>query len=595
MSEQRQYAFCPKCGAVMSDGVCPSCGPKRRIRKRQMSGAGRSAEQKMLQADRSYQEQKIRRTGQMARMVLLFMASTGILLIFLLICNAVKGMVFRNLEQRFESEEQEQWSEAPAEVPDAYVDDIFDGSLVTEDPDAHGEYLHGTGKLSGGRPAVDTSEKYPYVPDPEEDFYWEITDAFEYNLSYTVEWESIEMGPAVNGQKSSYQFPQAQMEDEALEERINSRIQEMLSVEIEGREKRSSAIYYVTYMSEDVLSIVLRLRVVDDSDGYVHSFIRAVNFDMHTGEEIPPEEIMPISLGLCARFWNLCAWEHPGRQETIDNFESVEALAERLMDERQSFVYYTPVGVELGLNGEDGGWFSVTLNREHSLPFYRYFLKGSDYEPEPDYIPSADDAYYRRLVNAVPAKFMDSVEFVDRSYEDETGRYYFHYPQLTGDRFPNEENINAQIERLACPGSAEAYIGAPDGVETVSYVTYMDEEIMSVVVCMYNYRFNYEGIWEDLDMLFCITFDLTTGQEIPKDEIIDIDIGLARQFQALVAEQEDKNEDTFGALNETPEEILKWYLTDDWNNLVFYTPVGLEVGYNRIGYYVTVTMKENKT
>ena len=95
---------------------------------------------------------------------------------------------------------------------------------------------------------------------------------------------------------------------------------------------------------------------------------------------------------------------------------------------------------------------------------------------------------------------------------------------------------------------------------------------------------------------FSITFDLTTGEEIPKDEIIDIDIALARQFQELMAEQEDKNEGAFEVLNiNTPEEILKQDLSDDWNNLVFYTPAGIEAGVNRAAYYVTVTIKEEKT
>lgn len=575
MSEQRQYAFCPKCGAVMRDGVCQSCG----------YGKIKQKAEKGIQID--LPKRKNKKTANA-----MGIAAAGIAIMAII---AAMGWmaVISTLPKGAESEE-DFWSGQPSEAPaDSWYnsDWAFDGSLVTEDVYASGEYLHGRGMLRGGRPAVEID--YPYVPSPEEDFCWELADAFVYNLSYTVGWKSVKMGPSVALQKDSYELPQVEMEDEALAERINSKIQEMLSVELKDDEERPTATYYVTYMSEDVLSIVLRLGIRSESDGFIHAFLKALNFDMHTGEVIPPEEIMPISLGLCARFWSLCCWEHPESQEIIDNFESVEALAKRLMDDGQRFVYYTPVGVELGLNEADGDWLSVTLNREHSLPFYRYFLKGPNYEPEPDYIPSAEDAYYRRLVNAVPAEFMDSVEFIGRSHEDETGRYYFYYPQLTGGRFPNEEEINAKIEALACPISDQAYIGAPEGVETVSYVTYMDEEVMSVAVGTYTYFFNYEGLWEDFGMLQCITFDLTTGQEIPKDEIIDIDIALARQFQELMAEQEEKNEGAYDVMNlDTPEEMLKWDLTDDWNNIVFYTPVGIEVGFNRVGYYVTVTMKD---
>ncbi len=583
MSEQNRYDFCPKCGAVMRDGVCGSCGYGKINQKLEQGG------QKKIQKTRDKKTATIAGAATAGIAVVIMIAALGWLAVFFTIP--------KEKDPRSEdSWNGDLWSGQPSEEPaESYgFDEGFDGSLVTEDVYASGEYLHGRGMLQGGRPAVELD--YPYIPDPEEDFYRELTDAFVYDLSYTVEWKSIEMGPAIPNQKDSYEFPQAEMEDKAVEERINSRIQDMLSVEMEEGKERPSAIYYVTYMSEDILSIVLRLGVRYESDGFIHEFLRSANFDMHTGEEIPPEETMPISLGLCARFWSLCTWQNPGSQEIIDGFESVEALAERFADEDQRFVYYTPVGVELGLNQEEGGWISVTLNREHSLPFYRYFLKGPDYEPDPDYIPSPEDAYYRHLVNAVPAEFMDSVEFTGRSHEDETGRYYFYYPQLTGGRFPNEEEINAKIEALACPVRDQAYIGAPEGVETVSYVTYMDEEVMSVAVGTYTYFFNYEGIWEDFGMLQCITFDLTTGEEIPKDEIIDIDIALARQFQELMAEQEDKNEGAFEVLNiNTPEEILKQDLSDDWNNLVFYTPAGIEAGFNRAAYYVTVTIKEEKT
>ena len=92
MSEQRQYGFCPKCGAVMYGDVCSGCGYKKRIKS--------GAEQNMLQADQSYRERIMRRNGQVARMVLLFMGAAGILLAVLLTYNVVRGIVFRNLEQR---------------------------------------------------------------------------------------------------------------------------------------------------------------------------------------------------------------------------------------------------------------------------------------------------------------------------------------------------------------------------------------------------------------------------------------------------------------------------------------------------------------
>ena len=313
MSEQRQYDFCPKCGAVMRDGICPGCGSRKGGRKRTEPGVKTYAEQKMRQMEQSYQEEKIRRIGKMARMGLIFMGCNGILLAALLIYGLVGKVVSRNLEQRFESEEQEQWSEAPAFGSDTEegTDNLFDGSLVTGDGYTQGELLLGGRGLYGGRPAL--PEAYSdYIPAPEDEFYRYLVDAFDYELGYTVNWDSIQLA------SDTYTVPQVALEDDELAERINLRIREMLTSEDISREQAPLTTFYVTYMSEDILSIVLQIGIFYppvESDGMEYHFhynaLRTVNLDMHTGEEIPKEEIMPISLGLCARFWGLCAYEHP--------------------------------------------------------------------------------------------------------------------------------------------------------------------------------------------------------------------------------------------------------------------------------------------
>lgn len=582
MSEQRQYSFCPKCGAVMQNNVCPGCGPKRGIRRSPV-------EQKMLQADRSYQEQKVQRAGQMARFGLLFMGCSGILVVVWLIYNVVAGVVSRNLEQRFEPEEQEQWSEAPAE-PDM-TDEIFNGSLITEDPSVQGEPLHGKGCLLGGRPALPMVYPEIYEPKPTDDFYRCLTDVFDYSLSYQVIWQSCNVGSEL------YTVPRVEMENPELEEGINSAIEEMLNSE-DLEELWPGSVFYVTYMSEDILSIVLELRVTCPEDAETadlyHRKLKAVNFNMRTGEVILPEEIIPVrSLGLCARFWDLCAYEHPD-DEILDTFDSVENLGEKLTDEELRIVFYTPVGVELGFNHEDG-FITATFQKEQSLPFYRYFLEAPDYEPEPGYEPKENDDYYRRLVNAIPEEYEEKIEFVSQGCEDETGRYYYYYPQFTDETQLNQESMNERIREVACPLREEAYIGASDGVETVSYVTYMDEEVISVVVCTYMYYLNQDGISEWLSEMNSLTFDLTSGLEIPREEILDLDIDLARQFMELLEEQEEKNPNGFYLLDlGTPESLLKDHLANDLSNFVFYTPVGIEVGVNRFDMYSTVTVKESR-
>lgn len=592
MSEEKRYNFCPKCGALVQYNVCPNCGRRKLIKGRQVT----DTEQTIRKMNQSILDGKMQRSAKNAQRGLILMGILGILLAAALIFEIVSGIVFRNLRQRAGLETQEQWSEAPASMPDmeGRTDRLFDGSLVLEDGYTQGELLHGTKGLYGGRPALPDLEYInDYTPDPEDEFYRWLVDAFDYDLSYTVNWDSIETA------SGTFTIPQAELEDAVLAERINQKIQDMLISEEMSREQADITTFYVTYMSEDILSIVMEFGEYyppAESDGvkynFHHDILRTVNLDMHTGEEIPKEEIMPISLGLCARFWGLCAYEHPD-DDVLDTFVSVEYLAEKLTDPELSIVFYTPAGVELGFNHEDG-WITATMNREHSRPFYRYFLSGPNYEPEPDYIPSAEEPYYRHFVNAIPAEYIDQVEFIGSAYEDETGRYYYYYPQLKGSGIPNPETVNEQIRTIACPVRDQAYIGASDGVETVSYVTYMDEALMSIVSCMYTYYLNEEGIWEDLEWISCITFDLTTGQEIPKNKIIRPDLELAKRFQELLKEQEEKNPDTYYPLNSSPEELLKFYLADMERNLIFYTPVGIEIGYSDIDYCM-VTIKENET
>ena len=109
------------------------------------------------------------------------------------------------------------------------------------------------------------------------------------------------------------------------------------------------------------------------------------------------------------------------------------------------------------------------------------------------------------------------------------------------------------------------------------------------------YYLNQDGISEWLSEMNSLTFDLTSGLEIPREEILDLDIDLARQFMELLEEQEEKNPNGFYLLDlGTPESLLKDHLANDLSNFVFYTPVGIEVGVNRFDMYSTVTVKESR-
>ena len=71
-----------------------------------------------------------------------------------------------------------------------------------------------------------------------------------------------------------------------------------------------------------------------------------------------------------------------------------------------------------------------------------------------------------------------------------------------------------------------------------------------------------------------------------------MDLELAKQFQRLAGEQEKKNGDVSLLQVMNPEDLLKNDLVDENHNFVFYTPAGIEVGYNEIQQSYSVTIKE---
>ena len=87
--------------------------------------------------------------------------------------------------------------------------------------------------MAGGRPALPAVTSLTYEPKPEDDFYRCLTDAIEYDLSYSVQWESMPV-PDAEGGEVECTVPQVEMEDKEKEERINAGILELLS----GRDER---------------------------------------------------------------------------------------------------------------------------------------------------------------------------------------------------------------------------------------------------------------------------------------------------------------------------------------------------------------------
>ena len=120
-------------------------------------------------------------------------------------------------------------------------------------------------------------------------------------------------------------------------------------------------------------------------------------------------------------------------------------------------------------------------------------------------------------------------------------------------------------------------------LEIESFVTYMDEETLSVVVYEYVYL---EG--DVLYDLYCMNFDLKTGTLLDNTSIIEVSDELV---DAFVDQSIYQNGYTSSVSDYTSEEIAD-FMRDEESLILFYTPVGLEIGYNHPNGWVTATLKD---
>ena len=216
--------------------------------------------------------------------------------------------------------------------------------------------------------------------------------------------------------------------------------------------------------------------------------------------------------------------------------------------------------------------------------------------PEEAYIPSADDEYYVTLANAVRDDLSYRVEWEEYDLRDEetgataSGRY----PQLSGGNIPQLDQLNELIRSEATYFSSlyEYYRGWQGEsvvyhAESIGYVTYMDEEKISIVL-----QEDYEMDGQSSISLYSINVDLISGEIMDNGGLIEYSPQLAERFRDQSSRQNGRVE----AVEMMDDEQLLDFLSDENTNIVFYTPVGLEIGFNYTTSdstgWVTATIKD---
>lgn len=211
------------------------------------------------------------------------------------------------------------------------------------------------------------------------------------------------------------------------------------------------------------------------------------------------------------------------------------------------------------------------------------------YDDEYDYgyyEPDEDDAYYKEIVDCTRTDLDYDLQWVVESIDpddtDDSCTYYTTYPILEMDAAPQLDAINETLRQEAVT-YRDSYKEYDGGISSFGYVTLMDEEKISIV---FKHNFYKENVTEV--RLDARSFWIETGAEIAPEEMTDIDRELAMRFQS---QDKLQNEGVEYVQDLTADELVE-ILKDPRRAVFFYTPVGLEAGFNYETGWVTVTLKE---
>lgn len=227
---------------------------------------------------------------------------------------------------------------------------------------------------------------------------------------------------------------------------------------------------------------------------------------------------------------------------------------------------------------------------------------GEDTYGEKDFEYSGDDSYdadgeYYDFENALRDDLEYSIEFKtslrdDFNQEEGKGRaaVEFHYPVVVGN-VKNldginqviqeeihivEENVASSVQYLT---GEEVYSFTGEG-----YVTYMSEDILSIAYVEYGYL--NDSYLESYVVSYNI--DMQTGMVMNNTHLLGIDDDFSIDFRERCEEQNG----SVDSLYYMSDQEITAYLTDEDYLIIFYTPLGMEVGFNFYDGWVTVTYKD---
>lgn len=221
----------------------------------------------------------------------------------------------------------------------------------------------------------------------------------------------------------------------------------------------------------------------------------------------------------------------------------------------------------------------------------------SDEEAEDDDRPDKDsfagDQYYE-FHNEISKDLSYQVsmeEFSEFATTNPKVRTGGNYPKVICEDKKKEERVNNIIYReIESVFDHLEYVGQELDEETLfmfaveSYVTFMDEDTLSVAYVEYGYLD--DETFESY--VISVNVDMESGLAMTNSQILNINDDFSIDFRERTERQNGSNE----MLDYYSDQEITQLLNDEDSLIIFYTPLGMEVGFNFYYGWVTVTYQD---
>ena len=223
------------------------------------------------------------------------------------------------------------------------------------------------------------------------------------------------------------------------------------------------------------------------------------------------------------------------------------------------------------------------------------FFGGYDFDYDYDYDDNSDDDRYYSLHNEIRSDLPYSVKMEDFEYDSTYKNVDIRvtYPVVDGKDVPNLDKINSTIKDEVdfiteyfedeyqdyMSDDSDYFIGVSEG-----YVTYMDEEKLSIVFNETISSYYFSDVF-----LYSINIDMENGIILDNESLLSIDDDFSVDFRKRSEIQNSETSTRYLSMM-TDQEITKRFKSSDI--IVFYTPMGMEIGFNFDEGWVTVTYED---